>query len=284
MARVIAHRGARSIAPENTLLAAQIAHQAGADNWETDVNLTRDSELVLFHDETLLRCTDAKSKFPSRSSYCVRDFNLEDIKALDAGSFFIDTDPFLQISKARVSKKSLLSFKNETIPTLEQGLLFTKEKKWIVNLELKYFLSKTNGTFISDQTLDIIYQTKIDLNRVIISSFHHEWLDRIMKKEPHIEVQALVGENMDEPLDFGDFRFPTYNVNADLITPDQIRQLKSKGKKINLFTVNDQKEFLKFDRLGVDGMFTDFPQKFFKKILFNYIIVSSQRLISQKLK
>ncbi|MCP3874837.1 MAG: hypothetical protein GY699_17000 [Desulfobacteraceae bacterium] len=267
MAWVIAHRGARSIAPENTLLAAQIAHQSGADLWETDVNLTKDGQLILFHDENLLRCTNVKAVFPSSSSYFVRDFNLEDIKALDAGSYFADTDPFLQISEGNVTKKALLSFKNETIPTLAQGLQFTKKKKWKVNLELKYFFPKTNDTLIPDKTLDIIYQTKIDLNRVIISSFHHEWLDRIMKKEPHIEVQALVGDNIEEPLDFGDFQFPTYNANADLITPDQVRQLKSKSKKINLFTVNDQKKFSKFDRLGVDGMFTDFPQLFVKKNL-----------------
>jgi len=64
MVQVIAHRGARSIAPENTLKAAKIAFEIGADLWETDVNITRDGRLILFHDDSLLRCTNAIKKFP----------------------------------------------------------------------------------------------------------------------------------------------------------------------------------------------------------------------------
>jgi glycerophosphoryl diester phosphodiesterase len=104
------------------------------------------------------------------------------------------------------------------------------------------------------------------LNRVIISSFHHPWLLRIMEKEPQLEVQALVGDSDTDPLDFRDCFFSTYNANAGLIRPDQIRALKDRGKKINLFTVNDPRDFSRFSELGVDGIFTDFPQWFVKKI------------------
>jgi len=263
--RVIAHRGARSLAPENTLMAAQIAFDAGADLWETDVNLTRDGHLVLFHDETLLRCTNAVAVFPSRSSYLVREFDLKEIQSLDAGSFYVDTDPFLQISQGKVTREVVKAFKKETIPTLEQGLLFTKKKNWKVNLELKQFSLTPRDTHIPDQTLDVIYRSQIPLNQVVISSFHHDWLEHIRVKEPKIPVQALVGENDEDPLDFGAFNFSTYNANALLITPAQIRDLKARGKVINLFTVNEPKAFHKFALLGVDGIFTDFPQLFTKK-------------------
>ncbi|MCK5162184.1 MAG: hypothetical protein KAQ72_00630 [Desulfobacula sp.] len=265
MVRVIAHRGARSLAPENTLIAAKIAYETGADLWETDITATCDGHLVLFHDETLLRCTNATTKFPSRSSYLVRDFCLEDIQSLDAGSYFIDTDPFLQILAGNVTKDALLSFKKQIIPTLEQGLLFTKKMNWKVNLELKSYSMENNDTYIPDQTLERIYRTGIPLNRVAISSFNHDWLERVMIKEPKIEIQALVGENDTDPLDFKDYVFPVYNVNADLIDPEKIGHLKAKGKKINLFTINDPKTFLRFVTLGVDGIFTDFPQLFAEK-------------------
>jgi glycerophosphoryl diester phosphodiesterase len=86
-----------------------------------------------------------------------------------------------------------------------------------------------------------------------------------MEKEPRLEVQALVGDSDTDPLDFRDFFFSTYNANAILIRPDQIRALKDRGKKVNLFTVNNPEDFSRFSGLGVDGIFTDFPQRFSKK-------------------
>lgn len=94
----------------------QNAYETGADFWKTDVNATRDRRLVLFHDETLSRCTNVLSRFPSRSSYLVRDFFLGDIQSLDAGSYFTEADPFCQISAGNVTKKALSSFKKEPVP------------------------------------------------------------------------------------------------------------------------------------------------------------------------
>jgi len=264
MVQIIAHRGARSLAPENTLKAARIAFETGADLWETDVAMTRDGHLVLFHDDTLLRCTDVEKKFPLKASFRVEDFDLKEIRALDAGSYFVETDPFAQIFEGNVGKQAQASFIGEPIPLLEEGLTLTLEKNWTVNLELKFFQGDPKDFRLPDHTLKIIRQTRIPLNRVIISSFHHPWLLRVMEKEPGLEVQALVGDSDTEPLDFKDFFFSTYNANAVLIHPDQILALKDRGKRINLFTVNDPREFLRFSELGVDGIFTDFPQRFAK--------------------
>ena len=265
MVQVIAHRGARSLAPENTLKAARIAYETGADLWETDVAMTRDGHLVLFHDDTLLRCTDAEKKFPLKASFRVEDFDLKEIRVLDAGSYFVETDPFAQISQGNVGREAQASFIGEPVPLLEEGLLLTLEKNWRINLELKFFPGTENNPTLPDQTLEIIRRVKIPLTQVIISSFHHPWLLQIMDKEPLLEVQALVGDDDTEPLDFKDFFFPAYNANAALIHPDQIRAVKDRGKKINLFTVNDPKAFSRFADLGVDGIFTDFPQRFAKR-------------------
>lgn len=259
---VIAHRGARSIAPENTLAAAAIARRLGADLWETDVNVTRDGQLVLFHDQTLDRCTDVALKFFDRSSTLLKAFSLKEVLSLDAGSYFIRTDPFSQIREGKVDPESLATFKNEKIPTLEQGLALVQDMDWAVNLELKSFDSDRTDFFLPDQTVTMIHQSGIALDRVILSSFNHDWLLRVRNQEPGIEVAALVGDNDIDPLDFGDFSFSTYNVNAQLVTSDQIHMLKAKKKKVNLFTVNDPDAFARFSALGVDGIFTDFPQRF----------------------
>lgn len=267
MAQVIAHRGARSIAPENTLIAAEIAWQKGADLWETDVNVTRDGRLVLFHDETLFRCTDAVVKFPSRKSYLLREFTFEEIEQLDAGSYFIQTDPFFQIVQEKVPSEAFDKFKTAAVPSLEQGLELTRHLDWKINLELKDHGHGEIDLYIPEKTLEIIGRSRIPTERVVISSFNHEWLRYIRKAQPRIELQALLGEDDNSPLNFGDFDFNVYNLNAGLVDDDLIITLKVLGKKINLFTVNDSESFNRFDRLGVDGMFTDFPQLFAGKPL-----------------
>lgn len=85
---VIAHRGARAFAPENTLCAFKKAIQMRAHVVEMDVHLTKDGIPIILHDDTLVRCSDVRKKFPKRKSYFVSDFTLKEIKTLDAGSWF----------------------------------------------------------------------------------------------------------------------------------------------------------------------------------------------------
>ena len=82
---IAAHRGARSLAPENTLAAARLALAAGARMWEIDVRMSGDGEVVLLHDPDLKRTSDAQSKFPGRSPWLVDDFTLDELKSLDFG-------------------------------------------------------------------------------------------------------------------------------------------------------------------------------------------------------
>ena len=100
---IAAHRGARSLAPENTLAAARLALAAGARMWEIDVRMSRDGEIVLIHDPNLERTSDAPGKFPGRSPWLVHDFTLDELKTLDFGSWFSETDPFGQIAAGKIS-------------------------------------------------------------------------------------------------------------------------------------------------------------------------------------
>lgn len=263
MVQVIAHRGARSLAPENTLQAARIAWESGADLWETDVTVTRDGRLILFHDPTLTRCTDAVLRFPNRPSYRVSEFNLLEIQALDAGTWFLEADPFRSIAGNRIHPGILAGVPRQPVPTLEQGLCWTRDHNWTVNIELKcHDRDSRTEARIPFQTLETLHAVNISLDRVIISSFHHAWLRQIRSLEPGIEVQALVGDQDRIPLDFGGYDFRAYNASAALVQPEQIRELKRRGKKINVFTINDPDTFFRFADLGVDGIFTDFPQIF----------------------
>ncbi|MEU5213372.1 glycerophosphodiester phosphodiesterase family protein [Streptomyces sp. NPDC020742] len=88
VALVIAHRGASRYAPENTLAAVDAAHRRGLVWVENDVQRTRDGRLVVLHDTTLERTTDAVKVFPGRAPWRVGDFTAAEIARLDAGSWF----------------------------------------------------------------------------------------------------------------------------------------------------------------------------------------------------
>jgi glycerophosphoryl diester phosphodiesterase len=86
--RVIGHRGAAAHAPEHTLEAYDLALQQGADALEQDLQVTRDGVLVCLHDRTLDRTTNVRDVFPNRHPWFVHDFTVDEIKRLDAGSWF----------------------------------------------------------------------------------------------------------------------------------------------------------------------------------------------------
>ena len=260
MISIIAHRGARSIAPENTIAAANQAFEVGADLWETDIAVTSDEQLILFHDDSLQRTTNVAAVFPERQHQVFTQFTLAEIRILDPGSHFTEHDPFGEINKGSVSRETLALFKGEKVPTLEEALIFTKEKQWKVNLELKSLPEDFKDFPITQRVIKLIRTLKIDPDHLIISSFNHSWLRQVQAMEPSIEIQALIGPIGSTVLDWGDFSFPVYNARCTLIDEEQIARAKNKRKKINLFTVNEKDEMIRFINAGVNGLITDYPQ------------------------
>src|SRR5699024_1422223 len=99
---IIAHRGASFYAPENTLISYKKAVEMEADAIEIDVHRSKDGHLVVCHDEKVDRTTNGIGY--------IRDLNLEEIKKLDAGSWFDE------------------KYTNMKIPLLEEVLQFVKEQ------------------------------------------------------------------------------------------------------------------------------------------------------------
>lgn len=256
----IAHAGARSLAPENTLAAARKAQLVGADMWELDVAVTSDGELILFHDDSLARTTNAVEAFPNRAPWTFTTFSLDEIRTLDAGSWFAKTDPFGEIAAGKVSKAELESYHGERVPTLREALLFTKEHHYRVNVELKPLPAPMESFAVVPPVLALIDQ--LDMARdVVISSFNHDWLRQVEREWPELEVQSLIGWPRTKPLEWDDFHFRTYNASATRLELAQIRMLREKGLSINVYTVNGEQEMRRFIAAGVTGLFTDFPQR-----------------------
>lgn len=261
---VLAHRGARSIAPENTLAAAEAALAAGADGWELDVTLTADGHLVVMHDDTLERTSDAARRYPDRRPWRVRDFTLDELRGLDCGSWFIEDDPFGTIAQGRVSGDHLAAFQGLAAPTLAEALVFTAQRSWLVNLELKDLGGGPGEPEFVAQVVGLIKQSGLG-GRALLSSFNHQYLRQARQLDPGLALGVLLGHEAADPVGLvRGLDAQTYHPRWDLITRPQVRDLWDQGIGVMPWTVNDPARARDLLNWGVTGIFTDFPQEIIK--------------------
>lgn len=257
----IAHAGASSIAPQNTLAAARAAFDLGADVWGVDVRLTGDEVFVLMHDETLERTTDAKKRFPSRAPWCVESFTLDEIRTLDAGSWFVRDDPFGQIGTGRLGAADLEGFIGEPVPTLREALEFVAEHQWLIDIEIKP-VEASDHEWLARQLLDLITEAGIE-DRAMISSFDHEILRAVRQLDPSIPIGVLAIFAPQDPVTY------LTELSADIYLPslvgytdDLLRDLSEAGIGVHVWTYNAEDQLERLARTpGVTGIYTDFPQR-----------------------
>ncbi|WP_281532188.1 glycerophosphodiester phosphodiesterase [Anaerocolumna aminovalerica] len=133
---VVGHRGVKAFYPENTMLSFRKAIELGVDGLEMDINMTKDGHLVVIHDNTVDRTTNGTGK--------VADFNMSEIKELDAGSHFSP------------------EYAGERIPAFEEFLELVKNKKLLLNVEIKDY-----RTCVIDKTIKILEEYKLTDTYVI---------------------------------------------------------------------------------------------------------------------
>jgi len=265
----IAHRGARSLAPENTLAAARKALQIGADLWECDVALTADGEPVILHDDNLRRTSNASSVYPNRKPWKVQAFTVDELKKLDFGSWFLSTDPFKQIRTGQIQPVELQKFVGESIPTLREALVFTKDNNWQINLEIKDLRGTPGDKIVIQKIVNIISEMVME-EHVMLSSFNHVYITHAKKLLPTLRTGALV-----EWLDLNPLArlrqtgAQSYNPGVRLANGRTVRAIREQGYDVFVWTVNKETSMRKLIKVGVTGIITDFPQVL-KTVLDNY--------------
>jgi glycerophosphoryl diester phosphodiesterase len=261
---IAAHRGARSLAPENTLAAARVAFAAGAGMMEIDVRMSRDGELVLIHDADLERTSDAPVKFPDRNPWLVHDFTLDELRTLDFGSWFNDTDPFGQIAAGKIPLSKLAKYPGEPVVTLEEAILFAIRNDWLLNIEIKD-LSGSPGHESIVEKVAILVRSLGAVEKVLVSSFNHRYLSFIRKFDGEIKTGVLADSSQFDPVELMlDLDAFTYNPGLRSVRPWQIRRLKQKGFAVLVWVLNKPWFAEALFSMGADGIFTDFPQRFLK--------------------
>src|SRR5439155_23711105 len=155
---------------------------------ELDVHLSKDGELIVIHDDDLVRCSNVKQVFPERKSYFVSDFTAAEIRKLDAGSWFVaeldkpaeKRQAFLQTLTPKEMKEYITAADRAHYasgkvfhPTLREVLELTHSRKLLLNIEIKTLPRLYPG--IADKVVDLVRMLKME-REVIVSSFDHEQL------------------------------------------------------------------------------------------------------------
>jgi glycerophosphoryl diester phosphodiesterase len=230
---IIGHRGACGYAPENTIESIQTAADMGVTWVELDVKLTRDGVLIIMHDETLDRTTNGSGN--------VADTDWEDIKQLEAGSWFAD------------------SFAGIKIPTLEEVVDVLLERDMGLNLEIKPCPGREIET--AEVALDVLSQIWDDHDRLLISSFQHVSLETARDLAPDWHRGLLLPEhwpqNWQELADY--LEVSSVNVNAKTVSREEIEAILDLELPVLAYTVNDSQQARILQGWGIDGFFTDVP-------------------------
>jgi glycerophosphoryl diester phosphodiesterase len=219
----IGHRGAMGHEPENTLLSIEKALELGAEWVEVDVYFV-DGQLIVIHDDTLDRTTNGSGPLGGK--------DLAYLRSLDAG-------------------------KGQKIPLLDEVFDALKGRAGL-NIELKG----------GDTAEPVAHCIKEQLQHgwryedILVSSFNHRQLMHIKNINPLIRIGVLIGGL---PLDTSEFarRLNCYSVNADLEYVDKllVDDAHRRGLKIFVYTVNEPGDIARMADIGVDGVFTDYPER-----------------------
>lgn len=228
---VWAHRGASGYAPENTLEAFQKAIDLKADGIELDVQMTKDGQLVIIHDETVNRV--------SNTSGMVKDFIYEDLKKLNVNK------KFPEYGKVR-------------IPTLKEVFLLIKNTELTVNVELK------NGIVfyenLEEKVMELVKKTGLQ-DRIVYSSFNHYSVLKLKKLDPAVKTGFLYEDGY---LDMPEYA-AKHGVEAlhpalyNLQYPNFIKECKEKGIAVRAWTVNETDDMKMLCDNKIDAIITNYP-------------------------
>lgn len=235
--RVYAHRGVSSLAPENTMGAFVKCLDVGAKWFECDVSMIADGSLVIMHDDTLERTTDGAGLLVEQT--------FSSLRRLDAGAWFSPT------------------FRFERVPELATVIDLVNQSDLGVNLELKPCPQPAEFRKNLVLTVTRALQQLQDLAKVLVSSFDHELLREFARANPQIDTALLLdkGQNLLEVIELArKVECRSIHLGTRSLQPGLVRAIKEAGFVVAAWTVNDPLEAMQLAELGVDEVFSDYPQ------------------------
>lgn len=241
---VIGHRGNAGPAPANTLAGFQEAIALGLDMIEIDLQVTRDGEIVLVHDDTVDHTTDATGRVDSMT--------LAEIRQLDAGSW-----------------KSP-EYRGERVPTLAETLEFTKDQIHL-SLDLKDVRAiQRMAELVRDANM---------MDQVVVCGCDVPRAKLVREVEPRFAVVLNMDDTMCElakadPLQFiraypahaAENQMAALNMQHGYITPELVRTAHLRGLPVWAWTVDELSDIRRLIQAGVDAIYSNWPKRVLKEL------------------
>jgi len=263
------HRGARGLMPENSIPGFFKALELGVNTLELDLGVTKDNQLVLSHEPIMssMICTDPSGSTYDDSTaheYNIYQMSYEEIKAFDCGS---KSHPWFPEQPKVPTYKPLLT---EVFDTVRFYLARNKSLKKSINYNIEIKTkAATDGVYhpIPQEFSDLVYHTvdgNIDWKYITIQSFDFRVLQYWNQTYPEIKLALLIENNLSpkENLDSLGFIPHVYSCEHILLSRLAIDQLHKKGMQVIPWTVNDAARMDTLQSWNVDGLITDYPNKF----------------------
>ncbi|MDP4552562.1 glycerophosphodiester phosphodiesterase [Alkalihalobacillus macyae] len=245
----VAHRGASGHAPEHTIPSYKLGEEMKGDYIEIDLQMTKDGELIAMHDESVDRTTNGTG--------LVKDYTLEEIKQLDAGTWFNEKYP----------EKAKKSYEGLQVPTLEEVIqTFGKDARYYIETkspevypgmekELLRVLEKYKLTGVNERS-----------SKVLIQSFSKESLLKMEDLNANLPLVQLISYKEQATISDEELSELTeYAVGVGMsytkIDEDYVQQVRSAGLLIHPYTVNEKEDMERLLDWGVTGMFTNYPDR-----------------------
>ena len=268
---LLAHRGASAYRPENTLPAYRLALVQGADYMEQDLQITRDGVLICLHDSTLERTTDVEEVYPDRfreverngrrvREWPVYDFTLEEIKRLDAGSWY---GP---------------QFKGTRIPTWEEAIEEIRGKAGLVPELKSPEMYASRGFDMERLVLETLTRLRLDepgadpKTPVMLQSFSVDSLRKLRELGCRLPLFLLVGTPNEWVTTTGLRQLATFaqglGPSKRLIREDPglVKRAHQAGLTVTSWTFQTEAEMREYlFHYGIDALFTDNPDLFPRK-------------------
>ena len=232
---IIAHRGASAVAPENTLAAFKEAIRVGADMIELDVRLSRDGEVMVFHDQDLSRTTDGNGPVEKRI--------LAELRKLDAGSWFSD------------------EFIEEGIPTLQEVIrtIFPSRVELCIEIKIDPGREELRDKLVTD-TLKIVEQTHFQ-DRTIIVSFDRKSIRLSKASCPEIRTGLIFNQEKvwAECAEEKYAGIDSLSVCWNIVTAPRVAAAHLAGRKVIAWTIDREKELYQVLPLTIDALASNNP-------------------------
>jgi len=233
--KIIAHRGSKLIWPENTMLAFDLAHEAGADGFETDLRLSGDGQIILCHDDNLAR------------------FGLADI-----------TCSALTVKQAtQVAIPSIDRTHEDRIITLEELLRKYPDKHYIFDckisdrelfVKLKALLEDLR---FHDRIWFLTWSAEAD---AYVEAFFPGYAYFPRERQTFIwGMMSILGLGTGFEPDNSVLALPAYYHGMPVFKPAQVQSIQQRGMRFVGYLVNDRRAYLRCLACGVDTVLTDRP-------------------------